>query len=155
MRQVAYYEADAAIELEGLAHRALGSGRHGEWRDPGAGAYRFARQPGTTDRPAVADAAPVVRAVVDDVRGGVEAGVIVARFHAAVADLVQAAAAAARADTGLETVVLGGGVFQNVLLLSAARSRLAAAGFTVLTPRRLPPNDGGIALGQLLVATAT
>ncbi|HEV7710679.1 MAG TPA: carbamoyltransferase HypF, partial [Asanoa sp.] len=61
----------------------------------------------------------------------------------------------ARDRTGLRTVALGGGVFQNAVLLDAAERLLADRGFTVLRPRLLPPNDGGIALGQLLISAAS
>jgi hydrogenase maturation protein HypF len=89
---------------------------------------------------------------VTDVRSGVDAGPIGARFHAAVARLVVDAAVAVRESYGLTTVTLGGGVFQNALLLGAAREMLGSQGFCVLWPQQLPPNDGGLALGQLLVA---
>ncbi len=143
VRQVADYEAEAAIELEGLGY------------DLPAGEDRYAfelRAADTAD--VVADAAPLVRGVVADVRAGASQKLVAARFHAAVCDLVAVLAGRARDERGLGTVVLGGGVFQNALLLSAARRRLIADGFTVLVPHRLPPNDGGIALGQLLVATS-
>ena len=57
-------------------------------------------------------------------------------------------------SAGLHTVALSGGVFQNALLLSGASRALQAAGFTVLRHRIVPPNDGGIALGQLVVSAA-
>jgi hydrogenase maturation protein HypF len=139
VRHVVDYEAQAAIELEGLAR---GVGAEG-------GAYGFGvRDAGAS---AVATATPVVRAVVDDRRRGVPAEVVAARFHAGVADLVADLAARTRADTGPATVVLTGGVFVNALLLSAARKRLEHRGFTVLSAEQVPANDGGIALGQLLV----
>jgi hydrogenase maturation protein HypF len=78
--------------------------------------------------------------------------VVAARFHTGVADLVAELAGRVRGATGLGTVVLGGGVFGNALLLSGARRRLEERNFTVLTPEQLPANDGGLALGQLLVA---
>jgi hydrogenase maturation protein HypF len=59
-----------------------------------------------------------------------------------------------RTQTGLEVVALGGGVFSNAVLLGAAQHALSGRGFTVLRPRLLPPNDGGIALGQILVAAS-
>ena len=59
----------------------------------------------------------------------------------------------ARAETGLDVVALGGGVFANSLLLRASLRGLKERGFTVLRPRLLPPNDGGIALGQILVGS--
>jgi hydrogenase maturation protein HypF len=144
VRQVADYEAEAAIELEGLSAE-LPSGSSG---------YAFDLRPGDGSATLVADAAPVIRAVVADVRSGTPAAVIGSRFHAGVTALVVDIACRVRDEAGLDTVVLGGGVFQNVLLLSSTRRSLREDGFTVLAPHRLPPNDGGIALGQLLVATS-
>lgn len=92
--------------------------------------------------------------MVSDVRAGVPAALIAARFHASVAALVTELADRCRASTGLDTVALGGGVFQNAVLLEATQLGLTERGFTVLRPRLLPPNDGGIALGQLMIAAA-
>lgn len=89
-----------------------------------------------------------------DVRSGVPAELIAARFHLCVAALVADLADICRTSTGLGTVALGGGVFQNAVLLEAAQHGLTERGFTVLRPRLLPPNDGGIALGQLLIAAS-
>jgi hydrogenase maturation protein HypF len=139
VRHTVDYEAQAAIELEGLARGV----------DTDGGAYAFGLSAAAV--PVVASAAPVVRAVVDDRRRGVPVEVVAARFHGAVSDLVAALAERTRADTGLGTVALAGGVFVNALLLSAARRRLEELGFTVLSPEQVPANDGGIALGQLLV----
>jgi hydrogenase maturation protein HypF len=80
--------------------------------------------------------------------------VVAARFHDAVTALIVDLAAACRVETGLDVVALGGGVFQNTLLLHAAGQALGERGFTVLRPRVLPPNDGGIALGQLVIGAA-
>ena len=91
-------------------------------------------------------------AVVADVLTGVPAAVIGARFHCAVADLV--AGVAASLGHAHRTVALSGGVWQNALLLHMTRAALRDRGFAVLTHRQVPPNDGGIALGQLLVGTA-
>jgi hydrogenase maturation protein HypF len=140
VRQVVAYEAQAAIELEGLARSA----------DEGPTTYAF-----TVDAscvPAEIDPAPVLEAVVDDVRAGVAPAVIGARFHRAVADLIVDLADAE--STGTRTVALSGGVFQNALLLRLARDGLRRTGFEVISHRRVPPNDGGIALGQLLVGNA-
>lgn len=144
VRQRVDYEAEAAIGLEGLA-RGVAADLP----------YAFAVDDRADGRPAVADAAPVVRAVASDVRAGVPVEQVAARFHAGVAALVEELAVAARAWSGLEVVVLGGGVFQNALLLASSRSRLESRGFAVLQPRLLPPNDGGIALGQILVAASS
>lgn len=139
VRQVVDYEAEAAITLEARARGV----------EP-TGAYAFGLVDGD---PLVADPGPVVRAVVADVRAGVPAAQLATRFHAAVAGLVHALAVRARAETGLGTVVLCGGVFANALLLSTSRQALAHDGFRVLTAEQVPGNDGGIALGQLLIGT--
>ncbi len=140
VRHVADYEAQAAIELEGVSRG-----------QDNCGAYSFGVR---GEGPAVADAAPVVRAVVADLRSGVPAAVIGARFHAGVATLVVDLAATCRTATGIGTIALSGGVFANALLLSMTRRRLRDNGFTVLCHRHVPPNDGGLALGQVLVASA-
>jgi hydrogenase maturation protein HypF len=139
VRHVAEYEAEAAIMLEGAARA------HGP--EPGGG-YRF------EIRDTVADPGPVIRAVAADIRAGVPATVVAARFHAAVTVLITDLAELCRAQTGLDIVALGGGVFQNALLIDAAQRALRERGFTVLRPYLLPPNDGGIALGQLAVGAA-
>jgi hydrogenase maturation protein HypF len=140
VRQVVAYEAQAAIELEGLARNA----------DAGARTYAF--DVDASSLPVVIDPGPVLAAVVDDVRAGVSAGVVGARFHRAVADLIVELTDAETAGT--HTVALSGGVFQNTLLLRLTCDRLRVKGFEVITHRLVPPNDGGIALGQLLVGNA-
>ncbi|MFI6448207.1 carbamoyltransferase HypF [Kitasatospora sp. NPDC050543] len=143
---LAGYEAQAAIELEAAALAGPGPGGGG----PGRAGYTFEFEPGGASR--AADPAPVLAAVVADLRAGVPPGVIAARFHAAVAGLVRQACALARERHGLGVVALTGGVFANTLLSSACASGLREDGFTVLRHRLVPPNDGGLALGQLMVA---
>ncbi|MFJ4466725.1 carbamoyltransferase HypF [Streptomyces sp. NPDC089424] len=135
------YEAQAAVELEAAAVSAVG-----EDHDP---RYAFRTAGAAT---VTAGAGPLLAAVTEDVRAGVPAAVIAVRFHLAVARLVRLVCAAARTETGLETVALSGGVFANTLLSSACARGLRADGFTVLRHRGIPPNDGGLALGQLVVA---
>jgi hydrogenase maturation protein HypF len=77
--------------------------------------------------------------------------VIGARFHRAVAELIVDVAAT---EGATQTVALSGGVFQNALLLRLALDGLRAKGFEAITHRHVPPNDGGIALGQLLVGNS-
>ncbi|MFG3104406.1 carbamoyltransferase HypF [Streptomyces sp. NPDC048182] len=136
------YEAQAAVELEGAA---VGAGEVAE--DP-----RYAFRLAQAEGPLTASPGPLLAAVVEDVRAGVPAGVIAARFHLAVARLVRSVAAAAREATGLATVGLTGGVFANTLLSSACARGLTADGFRVLRHGEVPPGDGGLALGQLVVA---
>lgn len=110
--------------------------------------------PADPGEPVVADPGPVIRAVVSDVSAGVPAELIAARFHAAVAALTVDLAELFRRRTGLGAVALGGGVFQNAVLLESTQRALRAKDFTVLRPVLLPPNDGGVAFGQLLVAAS-
>jgi hydrogenase maturation protein HypF len=141
VRHTVDYEAEAAIELESLARAvAVPQPYRFEVRTPDGG-------------PVIADPAPVLRAVVDDIRQGRPAALVAARFHAGVAVLVADLADHERGQTGLDVVVLAGGVFQNAVLLDGATQLLAARGFTVLRPRLLPPHDGGIAFGQILVGS--
>jgi hydrogenase maturation protein HypF len=91
----------------------------------------------------------VLEAIIRDRRSGVPASMIGARFHRAVADVVVGIAAESRDEA--QTVALSGGVFQNALLLRQTLKGLRDRGIHVITHRHVPPNDGGIALGQLLV----
>jgi len=100
------------------------------------------------DEPLVADWEPLIRAVLADRAAGESVGHISARFHSALAEL---AATIARCS-GCSQVVLSGGCFQNALLTERVRLRLLESGFNVYTHRAVPPGDGGIALGQVLLA---
>jgi hydrogenase maturation protein HypF len=140
VRQEVAYEAQAAIELEGLSRGVDG------------GASRYAFGIDTARMPAEIDAAALLSAVIADIRARVSAGVIGARFHMAVADLI--CHLAQLNGQGQRIVALSGGVFQNALLLRLAVHGLQAKGFHVITHRHVPPNDGGIALGQLLVGNS-
>ncbi|CAB4879052.1 unannotated protein [freshwater metagenome] len=136
VRQTVDYEAQAAIELEAIA-------------DPTAdGTYEF----GAVDTDGVIDTAPVIRAVVHDVHAGVPPATVSMRFHRAVIALVLHTSQHLRSTHALDTAVLTGGVFQNALLAQGCIDALEADGFEVLCHRLAPPNDGGLALGQALVA---
>jgi hydrogenase maturation protein HypF len=140
LRDRVNYEGQAAIELEQLAWRAPFTAREAPYP---------ARIDGSLLR-----GTDLVRGVLADVASGAETTVIAARFHAGLIDLLARAADAARVQTGLGTVALSGGVFQNALLLGGLCERLESDGFEVLTHSRVPPNDAGISLGQVAVAIA-
>ena len=132
------YEGQAAIELE-----ALGS--------PDAeGQYRFDLI--NENSSLIIDPSAVVAAVASDVVAEVPASVISTRFHRAIAAAMVAAAEDIRQRYHIDTAALSGGVFQNVTLLEAAKRGLEEAGFAVLVHRLVPPNDGGLALGQIALA---
>ena len=128
------YEGQAAIELEALADLSI--------KD----CYRFDIRAGQFG------VAPLFEAVVADLRHGVPLSTISAKFHNGLAQLILALAERARAATGLTRVALSGGVFQNVTLLEKTIHHLNAAGFRPLIHTQVPPNDGGLALGQAVIA---
>ncbi len=101
-------------------------------------------------RPLVLDWGPMLEALLADLRQGVSVGVMAARFHNALAEGIVAVTQA----VGAERAVLSGGCFQNRILLERAYHRLTEAGIRVYVHQRIPPNDGGIALGQVAVAAA-
>jgi hydrogenase maturation protein HypF len=139
VRDTINYEGQAAVELEQLA-------------DPGeTGSYRAAIGEG---EPFCIEGASLVRAVAGELAEGAPAPVIAARFHNGIAALIEEGCVLARERHGLDTVALSGGVFQNLLVTERAAARLEARGFRVLLHSRVPCNDGGISLGQAVVAGA-
>ncbi|HBA90845.1 MAG TPA: carbamoyltransferase HypF [Anaerolineaceae bacterium] len=134
VRQTATYEGQAAIELEQLA-------------DPSEiGAYPFSIQDG------IIDPAPLWHMLLRDWRAGTAQSVLAARFHNSVARLTVEVCQQLSQTSGTKVVALSGGVWQNMLLLEKTHNLLEADGFTVLSHRRVPANDGCIALGQAVVA---
>ncbi len=138
LRQIVTYEAQAAIELESCA---------AEIDDT---PYAFGIESG--EFPIQIDPAPVLAGLIADMRAGVSPALLSGRFHAAVADAIIRVAVLVRERTQINTAGLSGGVFQNVVLLKAIQQGLLAQGFAVLTHRQVPPNDGGLALGQAVIA---
>jgi hydrogenase maturation protein HypF len=142
------YEGQAAIELEWLA------GATDEF-DPGDRyPWELSPSPHSDDGPLSIDTRPLIRAVVEDVRTQSAPRDIARRFHATVADIVVRVCSQIRKRTGINEVVLSGGVFMNALLTLTAESRLKLDGFIVHRHRLVPPNDGGLSLGQVAVAAA-
>jgi hydrogenase maturation protein HypF len=147
LRDRVSYEGQAAAELEGLATGL-----------PADGTYPFdmvEAAAGDSPEPVrVVDTRPLIRAVVHDVRTGARPAAIARRFHSTLVEIVAAVCDRIRRDTGLDAVALGGGVFLNALLTGEVCGRLAQDGFRVHRHRLVPPNDGGLSLGQLAVAAA-
>ncbi|MBN2385647.1 MAG: carbamoyltransferase HypF [Anaerolineales bacterium] len=136
VRQQVNYEAQAAIEFEAAA-------------DPHeSGAYLFEIRDG------LIDPRPVIAALLADVRAGESIPVVSARFHNGLAVMARQVCAALRLSCGVQAVALSGGVWQNMLLLRRSVDGLRSDGFTVHMHRQVPANDGGLALGQALVAAA-
>lgn len=100
------------------------------------------------------DTRPMIRAAAADARRGAGPGAIASRFHRGLADAVGAMCSRLRDDTGLADVVLTGGVFLNAVLTLECERQLTLMGFRVFRHRLVPPNDGGLSLGQLYVAAA-
>lgn len=95
---------------------------------------------------------PAVRQIVQEVCSGADIAGIAGRFHATVAAGCASVAARVAEQHGLRTIVLSGGVFQNALLYELLAGELQRRAFTVLGHRQVPANDGGIALGQAVIA---
>ena len=103
---------------------------------------------------ALLDAAPLFRALLDDLQAGVAPGVIAAKAHNAFAQAIVQTCLVANAAYGISTVALGGGVFMNRYLTERVAAMLAANGFTVALGKELPPNDGAVSYGQAVVAAS-
>lgn len=105
-------------------------------------------------RPFVIGWRPMVQEIVSDMAAGVPASRIAGKFHRSVARSILEACLAIALETGLTKVVLGGGVFQNMILLQESVRLLETHGFQVFVHHQVPTNDGGIALGQAVMAMA-
>jgi hydrogenase maturation protein HypF len=95
-----------------------------------------------------------VAALVTDVISGVHVSKISARFHHGLATLIREMCLKIKSETGIDEVVLSGGVWQNITLLGRTLSLLKKDGFEVYLHREVPANDGGLSLGQAVVAAA-
>jgi hydrogenase maturation protein HypF len=134
VRQAVNYEGQAAIEFEALADESE------------EGIYAFEIESGCVKIDGV------IRAVVADVLSGVPTPLISTRFHNGLAQLVLEMCERIKRERGLNEVALSGGVWQNVTLLQKTLDRLRSADFTIYTQHLVPPNDGGLALGQAVIA---
>ena len=160
------YDGQAAVRLE---QAAAVSGRSYRWDLPdpadlpeapmttdgrtGPGPWRRP-QSHSASVPMRIDPAPVVEAAAEDRRAGMDPAVIAGAFHTGLAEMIVEVCTRLRDSTGVGTAALSGGVFQNRLLVELAVPLLEAAGFEVLLHSQVPPNDGGISLGQVAVGRA-
>lgn len=151
-RERVLYEGQAAIELEALVDQ------HALRNDSDAHAYPFELTNTLPGGLRCIEPRPMWEALLDDLLRGAPAPVIAARFHKGVAiAIVRMVACLADLLTGpadARSVALSGGVFQNRILFEQVATRLAEAGFRVLAHRQVPANDGGLSLGQAVVAAA-
>ena len=141
VRRWSEYEGQAAMELEAMAGRRVAREHRCEVT-------------GGDPEPWVLDPIPLLAELGERRQAGEDAGDLAADFHASIAWATAELAGRACEATGLGTVALGGGVFQNARLLFSIRERLEQMGLRVLQPVRLSPNDGAISYGQAAVAAA-
>ena len=134
VRQTVNYEAQAAIEFETLADENEG------------GSYLFKREQD------VMDVSSAIEALIADALAGVPIPVISARFHNGLAEFLGSITKEIRTATGIREIALSGGVWQNITLLRRTLSLLRNNGFDVYIHHQVPPNDGGLALGQAVIA---
>jgi len=134
LRQEINFEGQAAIELETIAAEGI------------AESYPFALDAATVDF------RPAIERIVAGIRAGTPTAAIAARFHNTVAEAILEGCRRLRAEEKLNRVCLSGGTFQNRKLLERTLAGLRGRGFEVYLHAQVPPNDGGIALGQAAVA---
>jgi hydrogenase maturation protein HypF len=141
LRTTVSYEGQAAIELEALAAGIS---------DDRADAYpvELTRRDAVT----VLDPAPLIRAVMDELERGTSRALVAAGFHSGLGFGAARLAARLASDRGVSTVALSGGVFQNSRLTRIVERELIELGLEVLVHERVPPNDGGISVGQAAIA---
>ena len=134
------YEGQAAVELEQVIDLNA------------SGSYNWKIMEINNCR--IIDWRPLIREINTDLAAGAAPGIISARFHRAVIELCRKVCLQIREEEGLNLVALSGGVWQNVYLLRETITCLEKAGFEVLTNQAVPANDGGLAYGQIAVASA-
>jgi hydrogenase maturation protein HypF len=134
VRERVNYEGQAAIELEQMA----------DTMEDGEYPVEIVKEDGVL----ILNPDPLIAAIVASIKKGEAMPTISARFHNSLARGIVQMALQMKEKTGLSKIILSGGVFQNHLLLGRTRDLLAKAGFQVFIQNQVPPNDGGIALGQ-------
>ena len=138
IRDVITFEGEAAIEMEMLTSEDT------------TGIYRFEIE---ESNPCIVNLRQMIMDIVDDSNRRVSKKEIAGRFHNTLVEIIVELSRKAREETSIKKVVLSGGCFQNRLLLKMSLSRLEQEGFDVFTSHIIPLNDGGISLGQAVVAS--
>jgi hydrogenase maturation protein HypF len=139
LRNEVAFEGQAAMELEMMAALTADYSYDCHW---------------PSGAPVQIPTAPIIRAVVEDLLQGTAPALISARFHLTLVRLFTDLCDHLRKDTGLTRVVLSGGVFQNAILLGGLVRALEDHKFKVYTHKQVPTNDGGLSLGQAIIAAA-
>ncbi|MBN2046775.1 MAG: carbamoyltransferase HypF [Anaerolineaceae bacterium] len=138
IRQTVNYEGQAAIEMEAIT-------------DPDeSGFYPFELDPSK----GIIQLRHFWEALIADLSAGVSQSILAARFHNSIMELVLKIARQTRTERAIHTIALSGGVWQNLYLYEQTVKRLKNESFEVLVHHQVPTNDGGIALGQLMIAAS-
>lgn len=140
IRHQVNYEAQAAIELEAAVDPSV------------TDRYPFDIIYGDHQQPGLLDPTAMIVALSKDVLSNIPAATIAARFHNTLIEAILHIANKIRLQTSINTIVLSGGVWQNMTLLSRTFNLLKSEGFNVYTHRQVPTNDGGISIGQAVIA---
>jgi hydrogenase maturation protein HypF len=138
LRSKISYDGQAAIELEMCQNL----------REKGRYPWDIHREKGQW----ILSTSPMIRAVVEDILKGVSPRVISRRFHLGMIDLITEACLQVGGESGIGKVALSGGAFQNATILAGLIRSLASKGFEVYSHRLVPANDGGLSLGQAVIA---
>ncbi len=138
IRDVAHYEAQAAIEMEMVSLET-------------EECYEYKLKE-TEAGPLIVETTTIIKQIVDDLIQGIDKSKIAGKFHQTIAKIILDLAHLFASKKGIKTVALAGGVFQNNLLLKKSVALLRKSGFQVLLKRRVPVNDGGVSLGQAAIA---
>ena len=139
VRRKVSFEGQAAMELEGQVNETSGAAFPFEIKRDDEGCF-------------ILDMSATIRSIVDGIRKGTSKGELSFSFHQTVARAFAAMAKEIRVITGINRVALSGGCFQNRILLERSVTELESAGFTVYCHKQVPANDGGVALGQAVIA---
>jgi len=141
IRDTVNYEGQAAIEMEMAADATVEDRYCWTMTVSDDGLY-------------IIDTTEIIRGIVNDIEKEAPTSAMAARFHNTVADIIAEVCSIISRQTGLDRVALSGGVFQNIFLLQKTLRELRARKLDPIIHHQVPTNDGGIALGQVMIANA-